>query len=55
MKEECGDVFHGPPDLDEAICERKKGHKGHHRGQWKQSDLWGTKRAVVTVEWVDVE
>jgi hypothetical protein len=55
MKRPCGDVFHGPPDVDEAECDRKRKHKGRHRGTWEQSDFSGTKRATVTVEWEDVD
>jgi hypothetical protein len=55
MKRLCGDVFHGPPDVDEAECDRKRKHTGRHRGTWEQSDFSGTKRATVTVEWEDVD
>lgn len=52
-KKLCEDEFYGQPELNEAVCARKKGHKPPHRERWEQSNSAGTKRATVVVEWED--
>lgn len=62
MKKLCGDIFRGPPEVDEAVCQRKMGHKGKHYDEWTQNGaarwedgLLVDKRAKVVVTWKVVE
>lgn len=64
MKRLCEDTFRGPPEIDGAVCQKKKGHKKRkHRDEWWQNNITTMdddgrlveKRAKIVVEWTEVE